>query len=120
MSRNVQFQVLRGTQAQLSTLTAGNDPDTDAAVNPLQLGELYFATDTGNLFLGNPGVGLGYILLGDQTAVNERLDQLIVLMECTRRALVALACQDSNGNKELDFDPATISEELAASAPIGR
>jgi hypothetical protein len=108
MARNVQFQPLRGTQANLQTAM------------PLALGEMYFATDTGNLFFGTPGTGLGYIQLGDTSQVNDRLDQLIVLMECTRRALVALACQDSKGNKEMDFDPGTIAAELATTQIAGR
>ncbi len=37
MARNVTFQVLRGTQASIPTLS---------------LGEMYFATDTGNLWVG--------------------------------------------------------------------
>ena len=119
MSRNVQFQHLRGTQAQLSTLTAGIDPDTGNQVNPLQFGELYFATDTLNVFMGAPGVGIGYIQIGDQTQVNERLDQLIAIMEGVRRALVVLATQGGLA-KEIDFDSAYISTELAAQAPIGR
>ena len=107
MARNVQFQPLRGVQANLQSAM------------PLALGEMYFATDTGNLFFGNPGVGLGYIQLGDTSQVNARLEQLIVIMECTRRALVALVCKEGFA-QEMDFDPATISEELASSAPIGR
>jgi hypothetical protein len=109
MARNVQFQILRGVQGNIQSAM------------PLALGEMYFGTDTGNLFFGTPGVGIGYIQLGDTTQVNERLEQLIVLMECVRRALVTLACEGTAGRaKELDFDPATISEELAASAPVGR
>jgi hypothetical protein len=108
MARNVQLQVLRGVQANIQSAM------------PLALGEMYFATDTGNLFFGTPGVGIGYIQLGDTTQVNERLEQLIVLMECVRRALVILACEGEGRAKEIDFDPATISEELAATSPVGR
>ncbi|HKM81937.1 MAG TPA: hypothetical protein VJY15_13370 [Candidatus Acidoferrum sp.] len=111
MARNVQFQVLRGLQGDLSSL--------QASANPLALGEMFFATDTSDLFFGIPGVGIGYIQIGDVTQVNERLDQLIVIMECVRRALVQIACQEAASN-EIDFDPATISQELAARSPIGR
>jgi hypothetical protein len=100
MSRQIQLQVFRGTQAKLNTQTP-----------PLQLGEMYFATDTGNLFFGTPGVGVGYIQLGDTSQVNERLEQLIVLMEAVRRALVALACQGGLSNPQ-DFDCAAIAQEL--------
>lgn len=106
MARNVQFQPLRGVQANLQ------------AALPLALGEMYFATDTGNLFFGTPGVGLGYIQLGDTTQVNDRLDRLIVIMECIRRALVQNICQEGK-SKEIDFDPATISQELGAISPLG-
>jgi len=85
---------------------------------PLSLGEMYFCTDTNLLVFGTPGVGVGYITLGDTTQVNERLDQLIVLMEATRRALVAIALNSKAGAEE-DFDPTTISEELAGTSPIG-
>lgn len=107
MARNVTFQPLRGTQSNLQSAM------------PLSLGEMYFCTDTANLAVGTPGIGIGYIILGDTTQVNERLDQLIVIMEGVRRALVILACEGGRAN-ELDFDPNTISEELASSTPIGR
>src|ERR1035437_9236340 len=55
MSRKIQLQVLRGAQANIPSLA---------------LGEMYFSTDTSNLFFGTPGVGLGYIQIGDTTAVN--------------------------------------------------
>lgn len=107
MGRNVELQVLRGVQANLYLAM------------PLGMGEMYFSTDTGNLFFGTPGTGLGYIQIGDTTNVNERLDQLIVIMESMRRAIVAMALQDA-ANKEQDFDLTTISDELAAVSPIGR
>jgi hypothetical protein len=107
MARNVAFQTLRGVQGNLQSAM------------PLALGEMFFATDTGSLFFGTPGVGLGYIQIGDTSQVNEKLDQLIVIMEATRRAMVALVCKEGIA-KELDFDPATISTELAAQSPVGR
>jgi len=107
MSRNLTFQPLRGVQANLQYAM------------PLALGEMYFCTDTNNLIFGTPGSGLGYIIIGDTSQVNERLDQLIVLMEATRRAMVALVCKEGIA-KEQDFDPATISTELAAQSPVGR
>ena len=107
MARNVLFQPLRGVQANLSSAM------------PLALGEMYFCTDTNLLVFGTPGVGIGYITLGDVTQVNERLDQLIVLMEGVRRALVAIALKEKAG-AEIDFDPSTISQELGVVSPIGR
>lgn len=107
MARNVQFQPLRGVQSNLPSAM------------PLALGEMYFCTDTNLLVFGTPGVGIGYITLGDVTQVNERLDQLIVLMEGVRRALVAIALKDKAG-AEIDFDPSTISQELGVVSPIGR
>lgn len=100
MARNITLQVLRGTQANIS------------ASMPLALGEMYFATDTGNLFFGTPGFGIGYIQIGDTTQVNEKLEQLIVIMEATRRALVALACQGGQNNPQ-DFDCAAIAQEMS-------
>jgi len=107
MSRYLAFQPLRGVQSNLQSAM------------PLALGEMYFCTDTNNLVFGTPGSGLGYIILGDTSQVNDRLDQLIVLMEATRRAMVALVCKEGIATEQ-DFDPATISKELAALSPIGR
>ena len=101
MGRNIQFQVLRGVQGNIQNAM------------PLALGEMYFATDTGTLFFGTPGVGIGYIQLGDTTQVNERLERLIVLMEAVRRTLVALACEGGRNNPQ-DFDPKNISQEMQA------
>jgi hypothetical protein len=95
MARNVSLQVLRGIQANIPTLA---------------LGEMYFATDTNNLFFGTPGVGIGYIQIGDTTQVNETLKKILLCMESTRRALVALACEGGRNNPQ-DFDPRTIAME---------
>lgn len=96
MARNLTLQVLRGIQ--------GNIP------SDLAMGEMYFATDTGNFFLGTPGYGLGYAQIGDTTEVNETLKKLLLVMESMRRAIVALAC-DGGKNKPVDFDITTISSE---------
>lgn len=104
MARNVTIQILRGVQANIPTLA---------------IGEFFFATDTGNLFIGNPGFGLGYLQIAEVTQVNERLEQLIVLMESVRRALVSIACEGGKA-KETDFDPTVIAEELATTTPAGR
>lgn len=97
MARNVTIQVLRGVQANIPVLS---------------MGEMFFATDTGNLFFGTPGFGLGYVQIGDTTKVNERLEQLILIMEAMRRALVAIACEGQRNNPQ-DFDVAAIAQELS-------
>ena len=104
MARNVQFLVLRGVQANIPT--------------DLALGELYFSTDTNNLFFGTPGVGRGYIQIGDTTQVNETLSKILLVMESMRRALVALACEGGQSNPK-DFDTAIIAAEAGTdSGPL--
>lgn len=110
MARNIQFQVFQGPQGDLSLL--------QASTKPLQLGEMFFTTDTNNLYFGVPGVGIGYIQIGDTSQVNERLDQLIVIMEAVRRALIAIATNATA--VEMDFDTGVISTELAITSPVGR
>src|SRR5882762_493743 len=90
--RNFTFQVLRGTQAQLQ----------DAM--PLSWGEMYFAEDTGNLFFGTPGVGLGYVQIGDTFQVNETLLQVLAELKAMRKALVAIATDGGRANPQ-DFEP---------------
>src|SRR5580658_1346245 len=114
MSRNIQFQHLRGTQAQLSTLIAGIDPDTGASVNPLQFGELYFATDTMNVFMGTPGIGIGYVQIGDTRQVNETLLQVLSELRCMRLALTQLACEGGRA-KPQDFDPVYVASDSEVS-----
>jgi hypothetical protein len=99
MARNVSLQILRGVQANIQTSM------------PLALGEMYFATDTGNLFFGTPGTGLGYIQIGDTTKVNDTLQQIAILLECMRRALVSLAVDSGRGAKANDFDPDVVANE---------
>lgn len=99
MARNVQLQILRGVQANIQSAM------------PLALGEMYFATDTGNLFFGTPGVGLGYIQLGDTAKVNETLQQIAITLEAIRRALAALACEGGQNNPR-DFEVAVIAREM--------
>jgi hypothetical protein len=102
MARYISFQPLRGVQANLQSAL------------PLALGEMYFATDTGNLFFGTPGVGLGYIKLGDTAGMNETLQQLLLEIRSMRLALVQLACQGGQAVPG-DFDP----QSLASDSEIG-
>jgi hypothetical protein len=115
MSRNVQFQVLRGLQAQLGRLQAGIDPDTGSTVNPLQMGEMFFATDTGNFFLGTPGYGVGYIQVGDTTQVNETMMLVRNELRAIRMILTVLATQDGSAKPD-DFDPTELGDALPGQA----
>lgn len=81
MSRIVQFQVLRGSQAQLLILQNGVDPDTGLTTVPLQTGEMYFAEDTGNFFVGRPGISPGYIQISDAYEINSKIYELKKLNE---------------------------------------
>jgi hypothetical protein len=64
VGRNVTFQVLRGSQANLHSAM------------PLGQGELYFATDTGNLFIGFPGFGIGYVQVGNLSPLSDEVELL--------------------------------------------
>ena|ERR1700692_1470575 len=90
-----------------------------AALPILALGQMYFATDTGNLFFGTPGVGIGYIQIGDTRQVNETLLQILMEMRAMRLALTKLAC-DGGGAKPSDFDPQVLASdsEIADQAEI--
>jgi len=92
LGRQFTFEVLRGYQAQLQQAL------------PLGWGEMYFAQDTGNLFFGTPGVGLGYVQIGDTFQVNETLLQVLAELKVMRKALVALATDGGRANPQ-DFEP---------------
>jgi hypothetical protein len=94
MARNLTLLPLRGVQANLSQAL------------PLALGEMYFSTDTGNLYFGTPGFGVGYVQIGDTTKVNETLLQLLEEIKAMRAAIVSMAC-DGGRAKPSDFDPRT-------------
>ena len=87
-----------GTQANLSS------------VLPLAIGEIYVATDTGNLFIGTPGVGAGYIQVGDMSQVNDLLLRLLAEMKAVRLALTKIAC-DGGGAVPADFDPQNLMSD---------
>lgn len=69
MTRNVQFQVLRGTFANLQLLQKSQ--------TPLQLGELYFTTDQHNLYVGIPTVGNGYVEFTHSANISTTIQQAI-------------------------------------------
>jgi hypothetical protein len=96
--RELTLQVLRGTQANVS------------AAAPFALGEMYFAWDTGNLYFGTPGIGVGYIQIGDTTGVNETLQKLLNEIRALRLAMVSLACQGGQAEPS-DFDPEQLAQD---------
>ncbi len=98
MARNIIFQPLRGVQANLQSAF------------PLGLGEMYFATDTGNLFFGTPGFGVGYVQIGDTTAVNDTLLKILKELRSMRVAMTQLAC-DGGKAKPQDFDPQILASD---------
>ena len=98
MARNLILQPLRGVQSNLQ------------AAMPLSLGEMYFATDTGFLYFGTPGVGIGYIQIGDTNAVNETMQACLNELKSIRLALIYLACE-GNKNKPGDFNPESLSSD---------
>lgn len=117
MSRLIQFQILRGTKAQLITLQTGIDPDTGLAVNPLQFGELYLAEDESNLYIGTPGLGKGFIQIGDTTAMNETLQLILMEMRAMRMALIKIACEDGTAEAN-DFNPKLLTENVRVPSDI--
>lgn len=98
MARKLTWQVLRGSQANLQSAM------------PLATGEIYFAEDTGNLYLGLPGVGVGYVQIGDLKQLNETLQQLLNEIRAMRLAMVELTCQSVGANPQ-DFDPEKLAQD---------
>ena len=107
MARNVTIQVLRGTHGQLQ------------AAMPLALGEFFFATDSGSLFIGTPGVGRGYIQVADDAAMNETLKKILMELKSIRVAMVTLACEGGHSVPE-DFDPDNLSRDMEITPDGGR
>ena len=79
MARNVTFQVLRGLE--------GNLP------SDLAMGEMYFATDTGNLFFGTPGYGLNYVQIGDQSTTQTEVEILWIKVRALELALLNIGIE---------------------------
>lgn len=78
------------TTAAIANIIAVGAQAALQSVLPLNLGEIYVATDTGNLFIGTPGSGAGYIQVADMSQVTEKLDVLIQEIRALRLATVAL------------------------------
>jgi hypothetical protein len=91
-------QVVDGVLTFTNIIGVGTQADLPSAL-PLGLGEIYVATDTGNLFIGTPGVGSGYITVGDMSKVNELLQQILNQLKAMTLALVSL---DST-NQPVDY-----------------
>jgi hypothetical protein len=98
LGRLVEFKPLRGTQADLQKAL------------PLFWGEFYFAADTGNLFMGTPGSGVGYVQIGDTAHVNETLLAILAELKAMRKAMVALVT-DGGRSAPQDFEPSPDPEE---------
>jgi hypothetical protein len=77
---------------------------------PLALGTMFFSSDTNQLLFGTPGIGRGYIQIGDTTNVNELLAALLKEVKAMKLAVVALACEGFK-NKPDDFDTEKLSEK---------
>lgn len=109
----LQYSAANG-QIQYATIIATGTQANLSAVLPLSLGEIYVATDTGNLFIGTPGVGVGYLQVGDTRAVNETLLLVLAELKAIRMASVKAACEDGKAFPQ-DFDP----QQLMADPEIG-
>jgi hypothetical protein len=104
------LQVVNGQLAYANIIVQGTQAGLSAAL-PLALGEMYFANDTGNLFFGTPGVGVGYIQIGDTRAVNETLLQILMELRAIRMASASLACQGGQAIPT-DFDPQALASDI--------
>lgn len=105
----LQYSAVSGTYQPAAIIGVGTQTNLQAVL-PLGLGEIYVATDTGNLFIGTPGIGIGYLQVGDTSQMLEALQQLILEVRAMRLALISL---DSSALPQ-DFDPQTSGDpELA-------
>lgn len=105
----LQYSAVSGTYQPAAIIGVGTQANLQAAL-PLGLGEIFVASDTGNLFIGTPGVGIGYLQVGDTSQMLEALQQLILEVRAMRLALISL---DSSALPQ-DFDPQTSGDpELA-------
>ena len=114
----LQYSAANG-QLQYATIIATGTQANLTAVLPLGLGEIYVATDTGNLLIGTPGIGVGYLQVGDTRAVNETLLQILMEMRAMRLALTSLACEGGLASPQ-DFNPQLLASdsELGDAAQI--
>ena len=105
----LQYSAANG-QVQYATIIATGTQANLPAILPLGLGEIYVATDTGNLFIGTPGIGVGYLQVGDTRAMNETLLQMLMEMRAMRVAITKIACE-GGGAVPQDFDPQWLASD---------
>src|SRR5208282_4960322 len=96
-------QVLQynGTTLAYTSIIAVGPQSALSSVLPLALGEIYVATDTGNLFIGTPGVGAGYIQVNDMSQTNDTLQAMLAELKGIKLAITAL----DNTLLPQDFEP---------------
>jgi|ERR1017187_3799453 hypothetical protein len=85
----LQYSAANG-QVQYASIIAVGVQAGLQSVLPLGLGEIYVATDTGNLFIGTPGVGAGYLQVSDMSQMNDTFQQILAELKAVRLAIVAL------------------------------
>lgn len=71
------------------------------SVLPLGLGEIYVAYDTGNLFIGTPNYGAGYLQVGDMSQLLEAVQEMIQELKSVKLAILSL----DNTLLPQDFEP---------------
>lgn len=107
-----QYSAASGTLQYASIIATGLQAHLPAVL-PLALGEIYVATDTGNLFIGTPGVGAGYLQVGDTSQVNDLLTKILNEMRAMRLAMTKIACDGGQALPQ-DFDPQVLASEIEA------
>ena len=85
----LQFSASSGVYQPASIIGVGTQANLQAVL-PLGLGEIYVAFDTGNLFIGTPGFGAGYMQVADMTQVIEKLQEMIHQLRALTAAVTAL------------------------------
>lgn len=105
----LQYSASSGLLAFVSIIGTGTQAALPAAL-PLALGQIYVASDTGNLFIGTPGIGIGYLQVGDTAQMNETLLKLLLEIRAMRLALTTLVCEGGLA-APTDFDPQMLASD---------
>lgn len=108
-----QLLQFNGTTLAYASIIAVGTQAGLPAVLPLGLGEIYVASDTGNLFVGTPGIGVGYLQVGDTSQMNETLLKMLKELRAMRAALTQLACDGGKATAR-DFDPQVLDSDTDA------
>lgn len=108
----LRYSAASGTLQYAAIIASGPEASLQSVL-PLAQGEIYAATDTGSLFIGTPGIGLGYIQAGNSALMIDMLTKILNELRAIRAASVQVAC---DGGKALpaDFDPQALSSEAEA------